>query len=391
MYVHIPFCRTKCGYCDFFSVVLKDRDSGPLVSGIVRELEHRLAESPHQVRTIFLGGGTPTLLPLPQLSTLLETLGHLLPVQSLREFTVEANPATVQDDKARLLAGSGVTRVSVGAQSFVRDELAVLERIHAPEDVARSMLSLRRHGIQQVNLDLIFAIPGQTLDSWNYSLERTIELNPDHISCYGLTYEVGTPLTRKLDRGQLRRCPEELEARMVELAMDALPAAGYEQYEISAFAKPGCRSLHNLIYWRNEPYIGVGPSAAGCSDGRRYKNVADVAGYIRMMESQGHAEVESETIDVPKLTIELIMMQLRLNEGLCIQVFRERTGLDPLAVFGGALDRLRNLGRLHISATHIALTRAGRMVADSVMAELVVACEESRGSGAVLPSTCSAC
>ncbi len=263
----------------------------------------------------------------------------------------------------------------MGAQSFIPEELATLERIHSPDDIAPSVATLRRNGVAQLNLDLIFGIPGQTLETWSQSLHRTIELEPDHIACYGLMYEPGTPLTALRNAGRMIPCEESLEADMFEHMIDTLTAHGYEQYEISNFAKPGCRSEHNLIYWRNQPYIGVGPSAAGCLNGRRYKNVADVAGYVRMMDQQGHAEVETETIDNEKLITELIMMQLRLVEGLSIKAFRRRTGIDPLTLFAPTLDRMADQGLLTVTDTHIALTRAGLLLGDSVMAELVSAAD----------------
>lgn len=377
LYVHVPFCETKCGYCDFFSVAVKDRDTAALVDRIKTELHRRVARATHHVRTIFCGGGTPTILPTDQLAGLLDVINDVVTVGNLAEFTVEANPATVDDEKARLLLQSGVTRVSMGVQSFFPDELDTLERIHSPDDIAPSVATLRRNGIPQINLDLIFGIPGQTRETWTGSLRRAIELEPDHIACYGLMYEPGTRLTAMRSAGRIRPCDEELEADLFDGTVDTLSAAGYEQYEISSFARPGCRCEHNLIYWRNEPYIGVGPSAAGCLDGRRYKNVAHVAGYIRMVDEHGHAEAESEAIDTETLITEMIMMQLRLIEGLSIEAFRRRTGLDPIALFAQTLDPLTDRGLLTVSETHIAFTRRGRLVGDAIMAELVAAFESS--------------
>ena len=370
LYVHVPFCETKCGYCDFYSVALNDRNPAPLVDCIGRELRQRVNGHAHAVRTVFFGGGTPTILPLSALARLLNSLNETVEVRQLEEVTVEANPATVDDEKAELLVSSGVSRVSMGAQSFFRDELATLERVHSPEDIAPSVAILRRHGVGQVNLDLIFGIPGQTLETWSQSLARAIDLGPDHIACYGLTYEPGTRLTAMRRHGRMTPCDEDIEADMFLRTFDTLESAGYRQYEISNYAKPGCECRHNLLYWRNAPYIGVGPSAAGCADGRRYKNVADIAGYVRLIERDGHAEVESEIIDTEMLIVELVMMQLRLNEGLSIAVFRERIGVDPRDSFGDALTRLVDLGLVAVSDTHIALTRSGRLVANTVVAEL---------------------
>ena len=370
LYVHVPFCETKCGYCDFYSVALNDRNPAPLVDCIGRELRQRVNGHAHAVRTVFFGGGTPTILPLSELARLLNFLNEVVEVRGLEEFTVEANPATVDDEKADLLVSAGVTRVSMGAQSFFRNELATLERLHSPEDIAPSVATLRRHGIGQINLDLIFGIPGQTIETWSRSLARAIDLAPDHIACYGLTYEPGTRLTAMRRHGRMTPCDEDIEADMFLRTMDTLEAAGYRQYEISNYAKPGCECRHNLLYWRNEPYIGAGPSAAGCVNGRRYKNVADVAGYVRLVDRDGHAEVETETIDTEMLIVELVMMQLRLNEGLSIAAFRERIGLDPRESFGDALTRLVDLGFVTVSETHIALTRSGRLVANTVVGEL---------------------
>ncbi len=384
LYVHVPFCETKCGYCDFFSVAVKGRDTEPLVDRIKRELRLRLSDLPVPVRTIFCGGGTPTILPADQLDGLLDAIAKVVVPGDVVEFTIEANPATVDVEKAELLVRKGVTRVSMGAQSFFPEELTTLERIHSPDDIAPSVATLRRAGVSQINLDLIFGIPGQTLDTWSQSLIRAIELGPDHIACYGLMYEPGTVLTALRRAGKIKPCDENLEADMYECMVDTITAAGYEQYETSNFARPGCRCEHNLIYWRNQPYIGVGPSAVGCLNGRRYKNVADVAGYVRMIDEHGHAEDESETIDTEKLITEMVMMQLRLVEGLSIESFRRRTGLDPVGLFGTTLHDLKRRGVLTVSDAHIALTHGGRLVGDAVMRELV-SCVDLRDADAARP------
>ncbi|MCH7884382.1 MAG: radical SAM family heme chaperone HemW, partial [Planctomycetes bacterium] len=305
LYLHVPFCETKCGYCDFFSVALKDRDTAPLIERLIRELGSRLADPHPTIRTIFCGGGTPTILPADRLNRLLQSITAAVSMAEVVEFTVEANPATLDDQKVAMLVAAGVDRVSMGAQSFFPEELATLERLHSPDDIAPSVSVLRRHGMSQINLDLMFGIPGQTLDTWSRSLDRAIELEPDHIACYGLMYEPGTRLTAQRRRGVVRPCADSLEADLYLYAIDALANAGYRQYEISNFARPGCECRHNLIYWRNLPYIGVGPSAVGCLHGKRYKNVADVAGYIRLMDERGQAEVESEIVSGQALMHEI--------------------------------------------------------------------------------------
>jgi len=374
LYVHVPYCHTKCGYCDFYSVALDESGVDGLIQMVGREVRSRIRIVDQEIRTVFCGGGTPTVLPPDLLARLADELSQIGRTHGVEEFTVEANPGTIDDEKLGLLLRAGVNRVSMGAQTFDVEELAVLERLHSPDDVRTSVARVRLRGIRQISIDLIFGIPGQTLGSWNESLQRAMELEPDHVACYGLTYEPGTRLYGQHKAGVVTACDEELEAEMYLHAIDTLAVAGYEQYEISNFARPGCQCLHNLAYWHNEPYIGVGPSAAGYLNGRRYKNVSDIQAYVQMMETQGHAEVESEVIDKRTLMTEMLMMQLRLVEGLSIADFRERTGVDPVALFGDALDQLVERGLVTVSGTHIALTRNGRLVADRVIVELASSC-----------------
>lgn len=383
LYVHVPFCETKCGYCDFYSVPLGDTDTTPLVDALIAELHTRFAEYSGRVATIFMGGGTPTLLPPAQLDRLLKAIGELVDLSALQEFTVEANPATVNDALAGTLRRRGVDRVSMGAQSFDADELHVLERLHSPADIEPSVAVIRRAGFRRVNLDLIFGVPGQTMTSWRRSLQRAIDLDVDHLACYGLTYESGTRLTARLKHGRLDPCNEELEAEMFLATQDLLASAGFEQYELSNFALPGQQSLHNLIYWRNQPYVGVGPSAAGCDGRRRYRNVPDFRAYVESIRRTGRAEAEQETLTSETLALEMILMQLRLNEGLNIEAFQRRIGRDPRALFHRALAPLVRDGHVHVGATHIALTRTGRLISNRIMADFAAECDLGAGTRSV--------
>jgi len=358
-------------------VALASRRTAPLVERLCREITMRTANPALPITTIFVGGGTPTLLDRDSLAALLDPLAQITRDNPVCEFTVEANPATVDEAMVNLLVDAGVTRVSMGAQSFFAAELAALERLHSPQDIAPSVAALRGKGtsglIAQVNLDLIFGIPGQTLQTWAQSLERAIDLNVDHLACYALTYEPGTSLTAQKRRGRITPCPDSLEADMYELAIDTLAQAGYAQYEISNFAQPGCQCQHNLVYWRNQPYIAAGPSAAGCLDRRRYKNVANIEAYIRLMDYRGDAVANWETLDWDCLMTEMVMMQLRLNQGLSIAAFQQRLKSDPRTVFAQPLGRLTKMGLVIVSNTHIALTRSGRLMTNAIIAELVAA------------------
>ncbi|MGE0479097.1 MAG: radical SAM family heme chaperone HemW [Phycisphaerae bacterium] len=371
LYAHVPFCQTICGYCDFYSQVLDKPAVGPLVDALLAELALHRAAGPIEVDTIFVGGGTPTTLPTAELRRLLDALHRLAADPRTLEFTVEANPATVSDEIAAALVASGVNRVSIGAQSFDTAELRVLDRLHAPPQVGATLDACRRAGVRQINLDLIFAIPGQSLDGWRRNLQAAIELRPEHLSCYALTYEPGTPLYERLRAGGVQRAENELEATMYETAIADLAAAGYEQYEISNFARPGCQCRHNLAYWHNEPHVSIGPSAAGLVNGERYKNVPDTAAYVRAVRAGRSPRVESERLPLERQARETAMLELRLNAGIERTRFERRYGRDPADLFAGEFAPHVELNLLEVTPTHVRLTPRGRLVADAIIVDLL--------------------
>lgn len=371
LYVHVPFCHTLCGYCDFYSEVLDRRTVAPLVDALLAELrglarDYRLAPG-----TIFVGGGTPTTLPVAELRRLLAGIrAHADPGADI-EFTVEANPATVNSEVAQVLVACGVNRVSIGAQSFDPGELRVLERIHAPAQVTETVRTCRAAGLTNLNLDLIFAVPRQTLGQWLRNVEAALALEPDHLSCYGLTYERGTPLYRRLHEGRVQRVEAEVEAAMFEATIERLATAGFEQYEISNFARPGRRCRHNLVYWRNQPCLAIGPSAAGFDGRVRYRNVPDTAAYASAILDGRSPRVEEEVLPADRRPGETAMLELRLSEGIDAGRFRERFGDDPRRVFATPIARLTPFGVLEVDDRGVRLTRRGRLVADSVIAEFL--------------------
>ena len=370
LYVHVPVCRTRCGYCDFYSEVLDETRAPVLVDALLAELAAWVRRVPLRLDTIYVGGGTPTVLPLRELHRLLDAARALAEPTGV-EFTVEANPATVTGEVAEALVGAGVNRVSLGAQSFILDELRALDRRHAPEQVGQTVATCRHAGISQVSLDLIFGIPGQTLRSWEESLTRTLELEPEHVSCYGLTYEAGTPLAGRLELGEVERVDEDVEADMYELILDRLPAAAWGHYEISNFARPGAECRHNLRYWHNEPYLGVGPSAAGFVDEVRYKNVADTAAYVAAIEAGRSAWCEEERLPAERRARETAMLELRLMEGIDRGRFAARYGQDPVEFFAEAVARNVANGLLAVDAQAVRLTRRGVLLANRVCADFL--------------------
>jgi oxygen-independent coproporphyrinogen-3 oxidase len=376
--VHVPYCHTLCGYCDFYSQVLDRAATAPLVDAVCRELDTYLAGGaglpplkPLRVATIFVGGGTPTVLPPADLERLLARLGSLADPHTALEFTVEANPATVTPRMAEVLRAAGVNRVSIGAQSFQERDLRVLERIHRPAQVAETVAHCRAAGITNISLDLMFGIPGQSLTDWLGNLGAALDLGPQHLSCYGLTYESGTPLRARLERGELARVDEEIEAEMFEVTRERLAAAGLPAYEISNFARPGLECRHNLGYWRNEPYLGLGPSAAGFVDELRYRNIPDTAVWAGAITGGRSAWCEQERLSGAERARETAMLALRLTRGIARDAFCARFGVDPAEMFAGIVERHVAAGLLAVEPDCIRLTRAGLLVANRVMADFL--------------------
>ncbi len=258
-YVHVPFCAHHCGYCDFAVAAGQDHLIDLYLEAVATELA--TLGAPRPVESLFIGGGTPTHLSADQLARLLEAITRWLPLPTAREFSVEANPDSITEEKAAVLAAFGVNRVSVGVQSFQPGALAVLDRRHAPDHIPRAVEAVRKH-IPTVSFDLIFGAPGSTLAGWVADLDAALAFAPQHISTYGLTYEKGTPLWKRQSRGLVAAVSEDAELAMYEHAMDRLAAAGFEHYEISNFARPGFRCRHNERYWANEAYYGFGVGAA---------------------------------------------------------------------------------------------------------------------------------
>jgi oxygen-independent coproporphyrinogen-3 oxidase len=366
VYVHIPFCAFHCGYCDFAVAVGKDDRRDDYRRALIAEAKR--LPTPQPVDTMFWGGGTPTLLSATQLEAYLRAMLEAFPLRAGHEFSVESNPGTLDADKVRVLAEHGVTRVSLGSQSFHAPLLQVLERDHVPADVPRAMAAVRRH-LENVSLDLIFGVPGQTLEQWRDDLRAAIALEPTHVSTYGLTYEKGTRLWKQRRAGKVSAVPEETELAMYELAMDLLEAAGYEHYEISNFARPGFRCRHNAVYWANHAYFGLGMGAAKYLRGVRALNHRDLDAYLRLALAGEPTEFQSETLPPRERALETISIQLRRREGVERRSFATETGLSLDGLAAPILARLVELGLLEDTGTHVSLTRRGRCVADAVISE----------------------
>lgn len=366
-YVHVPFCAHQCGYCDFAVAVGKDHLTDRYLDALTAEIA--TLGQPQQVQTLFIGGGTPTHLNASRLCRLLEVLTRWLPLGPGHEFSVEANPGTLDADRVAVLADHGVNRLSLGAQSFRFQVLRVLERDHEPGDVRRAV-GLVRKRIANVSLDLIFGAPGQTPAQWAADLDRAIALAPEHISTYGLTYEKGTRLWKQRRRGEVRPLAEGDELAFYELAMDRLSAAGFDHYEISNFARPGSRCRHNQVYWANEAYFGFGMGAARYVKGTRELNTRDLGIYLRRALAGEPTTFQSETLPAIERARETMAIQLRRAEGVHRTSFRVQTGFDLDALVGEVVRRHVALGFLEDDGRSVRLTRRGKCVADAVVRDL---------------------
>jgi oxygen-independent coproporphyrinogen-3 oxidase len=369
VYVHVPFCRHRCGYCDFTLVAGRDDLIASYLDALALEL--RRVESPVEIDTLFFGGGTPTHLPPADLAWLFRMVFERFRLAGGAELSVEANPADITPEKAALLAESGVNRVSLGAQSFDPSALAILERDHSPADVAGAVERLRTVGIENVSLDLIFGVPGQTLAGWRDTIRRALKLEPTHVSAYGLTFEKGTTFWSRREKGSLTPADEELERSMYAAAMDDLPAAGLLQYELSNYAAPGYESRHNQVYWAAKPFEAFGPGAARLIGGVRRTNHRSVFTWIKRLQAGESPVGDVDDISPEARAREAIFVGLRRTAGIARNDFRATTGFDLDALAATAIRRQTSLGLLEDTGTHIRLTREGRFLADSVIAEFL--------------------
>jgi oxygen-independent coproporphyrinogen-3 oxidase len=387
LYLHIPFCQAKCHYCDFNSYAgmlgWRERYVDALAAEI--ELAGARARPAHgerrRCRTIFFGGGTPSLLRTAQVARLLDTVRASFALDDDAEITLEANPGALERGHLGELRAAGVNRLSMGAQSFDADLLRWMGRIHTPEEIGDAVHAARHAGFTSINLDFIFALPGQSIATWSETLDRALELRPEHLSLYSLIVEEGTPLHRWVAQGRVRPAEEDVAADMYELAERRLAQGGYAQYEISNWAQPGHACAHNLTYWHNLPYIGLGAGAHGWFAGRRYCEARPIHDYVARVERAlaaapgaalaaealpAAAVVEDEEIGRELEMGETAMLGLRLNDGVDLDAFAARYGVTFDAVFGERLAEVASLGLLERDDGRLRLTERGRLLGNEV-------------------------
>jgi oxygen-independent coproporphyrinogen-3 oxidase len=365
-YIHLPFCAHHCGYCDFAVAVGKDERRAEYLRALAAEL--RRLESPRPVDTLFFGGGTPTYLTSRELERCLDDVLTWIPLHAGHEFSVEANPGTLDADKIKLLVDRGLTRISLGCQSFHPELLKVLERDHVPVDVHRAVELVRRHELT-LSLDLIFGVPGQSSAMWDADLDQALALEPDGIATYGLTYEKGTRLWKQWRANEVQPVGEESELAFYERAMDRLEGAGFVHYELSNFARPGKECRHNQVYWANDAYYGFGMGAAEYVGGVRRLNTRDLSTYVRKALAGESTAFQSECLPPRERALETIGQNLRRIQGIERDRFRSQTGFVLDEIAGPAIERLMELRLLEDDGDRVRLTRRGKCVADAVIAE----------------------
>lgn len=365
LYIHIPFCRAKCAYCDFNSYAGLEALFDDYAAAVCQEMRQA---GPAQVRTIYVGGGTPTVLPPSHIARILHETRDAFEVSPDAEVSIEANPGTVTYAALGELVAQGVNRLSLGIQSFDERELHLLGRIHSASGAIQAVHAARRAGFGNVNLDLLYGLPGQSLSSWRTSLERALDLAPDHLSLYALTIEQDTPLATAIAGGKLPDPDPDLAADMCELAQEFLQSAGFLHYEISNWARtPRFLCQHNLTYWRNEPYLGIGAGAHSWRAGQRWSNTASPAGYVAQVLG-GRRPVATQEAIHPALEMgETMIMGLRLlDEGVTFERFRQRFDLDLELEFANALQELAQLGLICTDQERVRLSQRGRLLGNQV-------------------------
>lgn len=373
LYLHFPFCKSKCFYCDFNSYPLRnDKELLVYISSLQKEISIYSKKLRNvTLKTIYLGGGTPTLLSGELIGNIINFCKHNFNITQNIEITIEANPGTVDKKKLEIMLSSGVNRLSLGAQSFNNYLLKKLGRIHTAQDTISSYYQARKSGFNNINIDIMFALPDQTLLDFQNSIKKALSLRPDHLSLYNLTIEKGTAFYNYYKQGILNLPDEDLEYEMYDWAIKYLKKNNFEHYEISNFALPSKRSIHNQIYWNNQPYLGIGAGATSFIEGYRYINYKDPKFYIKNIKNGKLPIDKGERLTLHKRMIETIILNLRTKDGLIYQKFYNQFGMKVDKVFYNSINKLIDLGLLRKDNYKIQLTAKGLFLANYVFREFI--------------------
>ncbi|WP_293889192.1 radical SAM family heme chaperone HemW [Streptococcus sp.] len=367
-YVHIPFCTQICYYCDFSKVFIKNQPVDAYLQALIREFERYDIK---QLRTLYIGGGTPTAITAQQLDYLLTNLTKNLDLSVLEEFTIEANPGDLTEDKIEVLKQSAVNRVSLGVQTFNDKQLKQIGRSHNEAQIYDTIASLKEAGFDNISIDLIYALPGQTMSDVKENVAKALALDIPHLSLYSLILEYHTVFMNKMRRGKLNLPQEDLEAEMFDYIITELEKNGFEHYEISNFTKPGFESRHNLMYWDNAEYYGVGAGASGYIAGVRYRNQGPIQHYLKAV-SEGNARLSEEVLTKEEMMEEELFLGLRKKSGVSIAKFEERFGISFEERYGQVVAELRQQGLLVPDDEMIRMTKKGLFLGDTVAEKFII-------------------
>ncbi|HGA0507744.1 TPA: radical SAM family heme chaperone HemW [Streptococcus agalactiae] len=367
-YVHIPFCTQICYYCDFSKVFIKNQPVDAYLQALIREFR---SYDITELRTLYIGGGTPTSISAVQLDYLLTELIRDLNLNTLEEFTIEANPGDLTVDKIEVLQKSAVNRVSLGVQTFNDKHLKRIGRSHNEAQIYSTIDALKTAGFQNISIDLIYALPGQTMDDVRSNVAKALSLNIPHLSLYSLILEHHTVFMNKMHRGKLHLPTEDLEAEMFEYIISEMERNGFEHYEISNFTKPGFESRHNLMYWENVEYYGVGAGASGYLDGIRYRNRGPIQHYLKGV-SEGNARLSEEVLSKNEMMEEELFLGLRKKEGVSIGKFEQKFGTSFEKRYGQIVQELQSDGLLKENNGFIQMTKKGLFLGDTVAEKFIV-------------------
>jgi oxygen-independent coproporphyrinogen III oxidase len=365
LYLHIPFCRRRCHYCSFVSFAGREADINAYTRALIGEIRLRVRQD-SELRSIYFGGGTPSLLTPAEVLSILTTILELYPLQKGTEVTLEANPGTVDGAYLKAIKDAGVNRLSLGVQSMDEEELKLLGRLHSVAEAKAAVAQAREAGFDNLSLDFIYGIPGRELSAWRGMLDEIIKLGAEHLSLYALTLEEETPMGRAVARGEMAAPDPDQAANEYELAEELLEISGYMQYEISNWARPGHESRHNLAYWQGVPYLGVGVAAHSFLDGKRVANTESLDDYLEALGKGRLPAGTSEVIDCKTGLSEAIIVGLRLNEGISVNDIEERFKVNLGSLFGPEIVELEELGLLQEAGGRLRLTARGRLLGNEV-------------------------
>jgi oxygen-independent coproporphyrinogen-3 oxidase len=372
LYIHIPFCLSKCEYCSFNSYAGLEHLFSRYVKALKKEIvEHFFSGKTGTLDTIFFGGGTPSILSVDHIAEILSCCREYLGIDDGAEISLEANPKTLDFMKLLQLRQAGINRISIGVQSFIDSELEQLGRLHTAQDSWDCVRDAIGAGFTNISLDLMYGIPGQTPERWRWNVETALSLNLPHLSLYQLSIEEGTPFAHSYGKGDMQLPGEEEIIQMDEILFELCSEAGLEQYEISNFAMRGFECRHNVNYWHNLDYLAVGAGAVGFQQGIRFKNISDPLSYCRAVENGGATIEESENLSPEESFRESVVMGLRMIEGVSYEALFDRYGIDLEQYYGETLTPLLEGGFVEFTLTNFRLTKRGRYLANQILAELV--------------------